>query len=283
MKILLTGANGYIGHFVSNRLSELNIDFVIATRDSFDYDNLSSIRKYWEMENISHVIHLAGSVSNDKSNELFNINIWGLYNLLMVCIEKKVSHFTFVSSNNVYGSNKEEFEETDKLQPNWTNIYGLSKYVGELIVSDFCGFHNLNFANVRVADVYGPGQRHGNLMKTIVYSIANNKPLVMHGQGKRKRDYIYVEDVADGLIHIATNCLEGEYNLGTGVGTTVEQLLNIANSIYENKLDIQYKTLEDEDTSTVVLNIRKLSDTGFTVKYTLEQGLRKLLKGDINE
>ena len=282
MKILLTGASGYIGQYIKKVLKDRSLAFVEGNRNSFDYENIDSIREFYADKSISHVIHLAGSVSNRDCAELFNINIRGLYNLLAVSSEYQIQHVTFVSGNNVYGQYKDsEYNETDICQPEFDNIYGLSKYTGELIVRDYCTNKKIGFAIVRVADVFGPDQKHGNLMKTIIKNLKQNQPLVLYGEGKRVRDYIHVNDVSEGLLYIATNHLLGTYNLGTGTGTSVKQILGIASGIYNDKVTIQHNDIENEDTSSVILSPVKLAKAGFVARYTIEHGMKEILGEDI--
>ena len=80
-------------------------------------------------------------------------------------------HFAFVSTNNVYAANEEQKHSAEeKCAPERDNLYGLSKYVGELLVSDFCTKRGIPYAIVRISDIYGPGQKYGNLLKAIVSS-----------------------------------------------------------------------------------------------------------------
>lgn len=281
MKLLITGGNGYIASYVKMNLEESEISYVESTRESFDFGDINSIRDFFEKKNITHIIHLAGSISNTDTKELFDINLLGLYNLLKVSSKSKVKHFTFVSTNNIYGLEKNvQYNEIDNANPSSENRYGFSKYLAELLVEDFSQKQKLTYANVRVADVYGPGQKHGNLFKSIVNSVYNEKELVLYGEGIRKRDYIYVKDVAAGLIYISKNNLSGVYNLSTGKGTTVKYLLNLVNELIDRKININKIDVEIEDKSSVVLSPDKLAKEGFYAKYNLEKGLKEILKGE---
>ena len=172
MKFLITGSNGYVGEYLNQILEKSNELMVLATRSDFEVLNINQIREFVKEKQITHVIHLAASVSNENSKELFNTNIIGLYNLLKVCKENNVKHFTFASGNNVYGIYKDSsYVEEDNIYTDSNNYYGISKYVGKLLVRDFCKQNNIGFANVRIGDIYGPYQKHGNLLKTIVQNI----------------------------------------------------------------------------------------------------------------
>lgn len=282
MKFLITGSNGYVGEYLSRLLKKANELIITATRKDFDFKSISQIREFFKEKEITHVIHLAASISNENSKELFDINITGLYNLLKVCQENHIQHFTFASSNNVYGTYKDNrYTEEDNIYTDSSNYYGMSKYTGELLVSDFCKKNNIVFANVRIGDIYGPYQNHGNLLKTIVRNVKEEKDLIQYGQGIRERDYIYIEDVVEGLYFISKYSLSGVINLSTGVGTTIRQLLNISKAIVDNKIKIIYKEVENEDTTKVVLDNVKLQKLGFSPKVSIEEGIKKVFEEEI--
>ena len=131
---------------------------------------------------------------------------------------------------------------------------------------------------VRIADVYGPNQNHGNLIKGIISNIENKENLKLYGEGKRQRDYIYIDDVIRGLEFIYENNLKGIYNLGTGVGTSVKEIIDIVLKICQNRIDLDYIKVEKEDTSKVILNIGKLKKLGFSCNTTVEEGLKKIIE-----
>lgn len=249
-----------------------------ASRSHFDYSDIESIRDYFKDKEIDHVIHLAGAVEKRTSSEYFESNISGLYLFLLVCADCNVKHITFASGNNVYASNTDKPHNEDECaRPEPSNIYGISKYAGELIVKDFCSTRNIGYANVRIGDIYGPNQKYGNLMKAIVNAVRNETPLKLYGDGIRTRDYIYISDVVDGLYFISKMKLYGTYNLGTGRGTSVKELIEIANQLSGGKCGIQRVDTAAEDTSHVILDVGKLEKAGFKARVDIKEGLKKTI------
>lgn len=281
MNTLITGANGYIGGYLHKEMKARGLSYICSSRNDFDYTDINSIRSFFKGKNIDTVIHLAGVVDNKDSADLFDINLMGLYDLLRVCEEFKVKRIVFASTNNVYGTvQKTLLKETDVVMPDYANKYGFSKYMGELLVKDFCSSVGMSFANVRIADVYGPEQKHGNLLRAIANNAKEGKPLALYGEGVRTRDYTYVKDVAAGLAFLAQSDFCGEINLGTGIGTSVKQMLDIVNKICDNKLEIKKVSVDQEDSSCVVLNIDRLNSLGFMAKYSVENGMTEIIKGE---
>lgn len=197
--------------------------------------------------------------------------------MIKSCEEIKIEKFIFISTNNVYGikNNCNLFVEEEVLNVDKNNKYGISKYIGEKLVS-----YTLQEKSciVRIADVYGPNQNHGNLIKGIISNIENKENLKLYGEGKRQRDYIYIDDVIQGLEFIYENNLKGVYNLGTGIGTSVKEIINIVLRICQNKIGLDHIKVDKEDTSKVILNVEKLKKLGFSCNTTIEEGLKKIIE-----
>ncbi|OSA93996.1 UNVERIFIED_ORG: UDP-glucose 4-epimerase [Clostridium botulinum] len=280
MKILLTGASGYIGkHLYQSAINCGNMELITANRESFDYSDVKSIEKFFmDNKGITHIIHLASSISNN-SEDLFDVNLLGLYKFLNIASKNNIKHFIFASTNNVYNfSYGKPICENEPCEPSFDNKYGFSKYMGELLIKDLCQNRGILFSNVRIADVYGSNQKHGNLIKAIVENVRENRPLKIYGDGKRIRDYIYIQDVVDGLLYIANNKLTGDYNLSTGIGTSVREILDTVNNIFNNTLETEKINVDNEDESIVILDCKKINNEGFVAKYSVKDGFTKILK-----
>ncbi len=280
MGCLITGGSGYVGSRLADSLRKNGEEVYIAARVDFDYTDIQPIRDFFINKDINRVVHLAGVVATNELGQYYQSNIVGLYMLLMVCAEQGCHHFTFASTNNVYKPSVESHSEAEPMQPEVKNLYGISKYAGELIVADFCTQRGLGFANVRIGDIYGPGQRYGNLLKVIVRSVKEKIPLKRYGKGVRTRDYIYITDVVNGLSFISKNCLQGMFNLATGQATSINRLLEIANKISEGACGIEDVPCEYEDQSRVVLQVDALKRLGFCTSINIEEGLKKTVMED---
>lgn len=124
-------------------------------------------------------------------------------------------------------------------------------------------------------------------MKGIISNLENKKNIQLYGEGKRERDYIYIDDVIRGLEFIYENNLTGIFNLGTGVGTSVKRITDIVMDICKNNginTSLDYVQVNKEDSSKVILNVEKLKNLGFCYNVTIEEGLRKIIeeRGIIN-
>lgn len=276
-RLLLTGAGGYVGTRLADKLEKRG-KIVRADRGSFDYQSVDSIRRFFEEKEIRTVIHLAAVCESQDPGAYYLVNICGLKNLLTVCLEYGVRQFSFISGNNVYSADvKEVHTEEETCRPDERNLYGISKYMGELLIKDMLQQSTMKYCILRISDIYGPGQRYGNLMKAMISRAGNGEALQVYGQGLRTRDYIYIQDVVDGIYFSLKHGLSGIYNLSTGVGTRVLELAQLVDRIRGGRGGIEYLPCENEDVSCVILSPDKLAREGFRTSYSLEQGIREIL------
>ena len=252
--------------------------------EELDLQNYIEVLDFLKKNKINKIIHLGWKIEN--GNGVIYDNVETLNNLLKASEEVQIEQFIFISGNNVYGTglNGNSFSEKDRMNPDENNKYGISKYLGEELVKYSM---NEKACIIRIADVYGPNQNHGNLMKGIISNLENKKNIQLYGEGKRERDYIYIDDVIRGLEFIYENNLTGIFNLGTGVGTSVKRITDIVIDICKNNginTGLDYVQVNKEDSSKVILNVEKLKNLGFCYNVSIEEGLRKIIeeRGIIN-
>lgn len=275
MSLLITGGTGYIGKKLVQQLEKKYSPIHSVGIEELNLLNYTDTLNFLKDNNITEVIHLGWSMENE--NKAIYDNTEALINLIRACELVEVKKFIFASTNNVYGTSADSclFSENDIPKPDDANKYGISKYIGEKLIN-----YTLKEKSciIRIADVYGPGQTHGNLIKAIISNVENKENLKLYGKGERERDYIYIDDVIRGIEFIYENNLTGTYNLGTGVGTNIKKIVDIVLKICQNMIGFDYVKVEKEDTSKVILNIEKLKKIGFYSNITIEEGLKKILR-----
>ncbi|MBQ6465557.1 MAG: NAD(P)-dependent oxidoreductase [Oscillospiraceae bacterium] len=278
MAWLITGGKGYVGsHLIRALPEELRADCLCPRRAELNLSSWESVKQYFETHEISRIVHLAAALDSDPKN-LFESNIIAPYLLLEAARSYKVEYFLMASTNNVYGDGPEDFREDDAYHP-WTgNHYGISKMYGELAVRTLLEGTDTQWAIVRIGDIYGPKQKVGALLKAVVGNILGARPQRLYGEGDRTRDYIYIDDVAEGFRFVLENKLQGVYNLATGKGTNVREIVAIAESISPCGEDTVLVPVEKEDHSRVVLNVDKLAAAGFRAPTGFAEGLKKIVE-----
>lgn len=275
MSLLITGGTGYIGKKLVQQLRKKNSNVYSIGIEDLNLLNYGDTLNFLKENNIKKIIHLGWSMNNE--NRAIYDNIEAMSNLIKSCEEIQIEKFIFASTNNVYGTKIKNvpFLEEDRLSPDINNKYGISKYIGEKLA-----IYTLEkkCCIIRIADVYGPGQNHGNLIKAIISNVENKENIKLYGKGKRERDYIYIDDVIRGIEFIYENNLSGIYNLGTGEGTSVKKIVDIVLNLCQNRIGLDYIEAENEDTSKVVLNVEKLKKLGFNYSINIKEGLKKIIE-----
>lgn len=245
MKILITGVAGFIGSKVAecyikkghevtgvDDLSQGNINN-IPKKISFIKHDLSDPNVLNKLpKDCDYILHLAGQSSSEISfdNPVDDLkkNSISTLNLIKYGISKKVKKFLFASSMSVYG-NVPDRPISERVIPSPISCYGLSKLTSESYLEIFK--NKLPYVNLRMFNVYGPGQDLNNLrqgMVSIYLAQAITKGEVhVKGSLSRFRDFIYIDDVVDSWYSLTFNDIRNmSINVGTGNRTTVKLLLD---------------------------------------------------------
>jgi len=252
--LLITGGCGFIGSNVVNYLIDKYQDIKIVNVDILDY---CADRKNVEIEEgekyklyvcsitdkvkilnilienkIDTVMHLAAQthVDNSFGNSLIftETNTMGTHVLLECCrIYGGIKRFIHMSTDEVYGEILEGKCSTSSLL-NPTNPYAASKAGAEFIVNSYRISYGMPTIITRGNNVYGPRQYPEKLIPKFILHLLNNKKCPVHGEGKSRRNFIYVNDVARALDIIMTKGEIGEiYNIGTDCEKSVLDILDI--------------------------------------------------------
>jgi len=230
MKILVTGAAGFIGFFVSKKLIAMghevtgidnlndyyevslkkdrlkNIDspnFTFSNIDLADSFNLNSIFK---AKNFDYVINLAAQAgvrySLEKPGEYINSNIVGFTNILEACRHNSIKHLIYASSSSVYGLNSSiPFSVKDNVD-HPVSLYAATKKANELLAHSYSHLYNLPTTGLRFFTVYGPWGRPDMAYFSFTKAIIEGKPIKVFNQGNMERDFTHIDDIVYGVISL---------------------------------------------------------------------------------
>ena len=292
---------------IADNLSNSSIDVIdkikkISNREVIFYEvditDENATEKIFMENNIDGIIHFAGfkavGESVEKPLEYYHNNILSTLVLCKMCKKYNVNKFVFSSSATVYGDNSVPFVETMDLLPT-TNPYGETKVINERILADIAkANHSFGVTLLRYFNPIGahesgligevPNGIPNNLMPYIT-QVAKGKleKLKVFGNdydtidGTGVRDYIHVLDLAEGHVAAIKNLKEGVsiYNLGTGQGTSVMQLINTFIDV--NKLDIPYEIVGRRagDIAECYADATKAKEElGWVAKHNIEDMVR---------
>ncbi|SKA83490.1 NAD-dependent epimerase [Desulfobaculum bizertense] len=231
MKILVTGAAGFIGSHLSMRflseghtvvgLDNLNdyysVDLKKARLARFqddpnftfvkmDLEDEKGIAELFAREKFTHVINLAAqagvrySIENPKA--YVDSNVVGFLHLLEGCRHNDVKHFTFASSSSVYGLNTTmPFSVHDNVD-HPISLYAATKKSNELMAHTYSYLYGLPCTGLRFFTVYGPWGRPDMALFLFTKAILEGKPINVFNHGKMRRDFTYIDDIVEGVVRV---------------------------------------------------------------------------------
>lgn len=297
MKVLITGGAGFIGHNLAVYLSKRGFDVTaldnmerasgaatakliesgvkVITADVRDFDNY---------DGFDVVVHAAAYVSVEESVadplKYIHNNAYGTSKVAYECAKRGIK-MIYLSSAAVYGEPKRlPIDEEHPREP--ISPYGLSKLMGELVLSNFRKAYGLGFVTLRLFNVYGPGQNpnYAGVITNFIERAMRGEPLVIYGDGEQTRDFIFVEDVARVIeAFIEEGAFDGEaYNVGTGVPTKIIELAHIIRSLVGRDVGLVFMPSRPGDIRHSFADVSKLRER-FPISFTpLREGLAKLIK-----
>ena len=305
-KIVVTGGAGFLGsHLVRLLLQRGNSVTVLDDfshgkemhlKEIIDNPNLRIIKGTitnlndvnTSFENSQIVFHLAVLDLRQSIKEPEKVNdviVNGTLNCLKVARNKNIELFVNCSSSEVFGSAQYiPMDEKHPLLPE--TPYAASKVAQDMYTFSFGRTYGLPWTTVRPFNMYGPNSHwqgyRGELIPKMIVRAMNNKPLVIFGEGNQTRDFIYVEDAAEGILNIASNklCLNNSINICTGIETSI---FKIAQTICkEFSLDPNvYIQKQDPRPGDVMRHLGDNSKfkkiTGYLPKTTIEEGISRTI------
>lgn len=295
-RVVVIGGNGFLGSFLIERLKKDGYKkIVVLDLSSNKVPEGVTFKKYNLGKNTNGlekivkkddtVIHLACSVIplTSEKNRLRDAeeNIIGSLNLLEICAKKKIGRFIFISSGGaVYGDNSgKPFIESDELNPK--SSYGVIKVAIEKYVTSLSNIYNINYTILRLSNLYGRkflDSRQFGVVDIFISKCLNNEVIQIWGDGENVRDYIHIDDAVDFLMQtIKNDSISGIYNIGTGIGTNLNQVAKIVEKNTGKKLAILYLKSRNTDVKYNILSIKKAKKTGWKPKYNISSGIKKIL------
>lgn len=231
MKILVTGAAGFIGMTTSLRLlargdeviglDNMNDYYDVVLKQNrlkrltshanfkfvqLDVEDRSGIESLFAEEKFDKVIHLAAQAgvrySLKNPHAYVDSNLVGFVNILEGCRHNKVQHLVYASSSSVYGGNtKMPFSEHDSVD-HPVSLYAATKKANELMAHTYSHLYNLPTTGLRFFTVYGPWGRPDMALFLFTKAIMDGRPIEVYNYGNMQRDFTYVDDIVEGVVRV---------------------------------------------------------------------------------
>jgi len=231
MKMLVTGAAGFIGYHLSKRLIKeghriIGLDNIndyydvqlkhdrlaqLAPLSSFSFVNIGledtvNIDQLFRREQFDVVVNLAAQAgvrySLQNPNAYIQSNVVGFMNILEGCRHNKVKHLVYASSSSVYGANTAMPFSVHHNVDHPVSLYAATKKTNELMAHTYSSLYNIPTTGLRFFTVYGPWGRPDMAYFSFTKAILEGKPIDVYNHGLMKRDFTYIDDIVEGVVRV---------------------------------------------------------------------------------
>ena len=301
--VLVTGGAGFIGsHVVDAYLERGDRVWVVDDLSSGSLANVNEKAEFVEMgiqdpdlrglfrdvgfDLVSlHAAQIDVRTSVADPARDASINVLGMLNVVEGARETGTCRIVYVSSGGVVYGEPEEIPTPERAAKLPLSPYGVTKLSGEYYLHYYEVVHGIEYVALRYANVFGPRQDpHGEAGVVAIFCerLQSAEELTIFGEGEQTRDYVYVKDV------VVANLLASEmilkpgpdidavaFNVGTGVGTSVNRLADVLESIAENRPGRVYREARAGELRHSTLDVSRFAERGWAARHTLEDGLRE--------
>lgn len=324
MKILLTGCSGFIGMHVSQLLLERG-DVVVGIDNLNEYYDsklklarLEQLKRYpgfkfirgdivdrvlieglFSTEKPNCVIHLAAQpgVRYSLMNPFVYVqtNLVGFGNVLEACRLNKVEHLVYASSSSVYGMNVRIPFSVQNNVDHPVSLYAASKKANELMAHAYSHLYDLPTTGLRYFTVYGPWGRPDMSPWLFTSAILEGRPIDVFNNGKMKRDFTFVDDIAEGTVRVLGHIPKGNptfsakdpdpssssapykiYNIGSHQPVELMNFIQNIEDILGKKAKKNFLPMQPGDVTTTYADVEDLKrEIGFEPQTSLTEGLKR--------
>ncbi len=264
MKVLVTGAAGFIGSFVAQRLLERG-DEVVGLDNLNDYYDVTlkkarlarlegqpgfrfalldladrnGVEALFRAENFRRVVHLAAQAgvrySLSNPHAYVSSNVVGTLHILEGCRHYGVEHLVYASTSSVYGANTQMPFSVHQTVDHPLSLYAATKKSNELMAHTYASLYGLPVTGLRFFTVYGPWGRPDMALFQFTRNMLEGRPIDVYNYGNHRRDFTYVDDIVEGVVRALDHVATADPNWDSdapdpGTSRAPYRLYNIGNS-----------------------------------------------------
>jgi UDP-glucuronate 4-epimerase len=316
MRILVTGAAGFIGFHVAARLlrdgaTVLGIDnlngyydprlkrsrLALLEHARFEFAHLDiadrpAMETLFAREEFSQVIHLAAQAgvrhSIDRPHDYVDSNITGFLHVLEGCRRARVGHLIYASSSSVYGGNtKIPFAVEDRVDRP-ISLYAATKKANELMAHSYAHLFRIPMTGLRFFTVYGPWGRPDMAPYKFARAIVRGDVIDIFNYGRMERDFTYIDDIVEGVVRVlsrppvaaaASVAPSAIYNIGNHTAIELETFISELERLLGVRAIREYEPLQPGDVPATFASIERLAAAiGFAPSTPLHVGLASFVR-----
>lgn len=290
MRILVTGAAGFIGADLSQKLVQAGHEVVgldnvndyydvQLKRDrltnleglenfiftEFDICDSNQLNELFRENQFDRVVHLAAQAgvrySLEKPQVYIDSNLVGFGNILEACRNYGNLPLIYASSSSVYGANRSyPFHESDRVD-NPISLYAATKKANELMAHSYSSLYGISTIGLRFFTVYGPWGRPDMAPMRFAKRMLAGEPIPVYNNGDMIRDFTYIDDIIEGVLRVIEKEMLPSYdiyNIGRGQPVPLMEFVEALEKHLEVEADIHYLPMQDGDVPRTMADITKL-------------------------
>ena len=299
MKILISGGAGFVGsHLVDRLIKDGHRVVVIDNLSTGEKENLNPKAKFYKIDICSPkisqifkkekpemVFHLAAQIDVRKSVEnpieSAKVNILGSLNILENCQKFKIKKIIFTSTGGAIYGEAEIIPTPEDYPANPLSPYGIEKLTIEKYLDYYWKIFKIPYISLRLANVYGPRQNskgEAGVIAIFCDKMLCGKQPIIYGNGKKTRDFVFVDDVAEANILAMKSKKSGIFNIGTGKETDINTIFEKIKKLIGVKCKKIHAPAQLGEQKRSCLDYQKAKkELSWRPKYSLENGLRETI------
>ena len=310
MKILVTGAAGFVGYHLSKQLLELghrvtgidsfNAYYDVSLKEArihqlsgyqdfrcirMDITDTEALMQLCSQERFLVVIHLAAQAgvrySLENPRAYIDSNIHGFFSILEACRIYPVEHLIYASSSSVYGNNaKVPFSEKDRTDTP-VSLYAATKKSNEVLAHTYAQLYKIPATGLRFFTVYGPWGRPDMAYYSFTKAILAGEPIQVFNHGKLSRDFTYIDDIISGIIPLISlpPAEHTIYNIGNNTPVELSYFIETLEHLLGKKAIQKMVPMQPGDVLSTYADISALQKaTGYNPHTAIESGLKAFVE-----
>jgi GDP-L-fucose synthase len=307
LKIFVAGHKGMVGSAIVRLLKNQDVEIISKDRTELDLLNQHDVQKFFEHEKIDQVYLAAAKVGGIHANNSYPAdfiyeNVMVQTNIIHSAFVNKVKKLLFLGSSCIYPKYanqpmKEDELLAGKLEPT-NEPYAIAKIVGikmcESYNRQYGKSHGVDYRSIMPTNLYGPGDNYhpenSHVIPGLIYrfhkaKINNLESVIIWGTGTPKREFLYVDDMAQAAIHVMNldkkiydeqmSSETSHINVGSEQELTIKELAETIKEVIDFKGKINFDPSKPDGSTRKLLNSERINKLGFNPKTDLKEGLIK--------
>jgi len=292
-KIFVAGHNGMVGSSIHRTLQKYGyVNLITRSRQELNLCNQEAVEGFIRAEKPDYIFMAAAKVGGIHANNTYRAdfiyeNLMIEANLINSAARHGVGRLMFLGSSCIYPRDcpqpmKEEYLLTGALEPT-NEPYAIAKISGIKLCENYNRQYGTKFVSVMPTNLFGPNDNYDLMNSHVIPALIRKahdakiegaKELIVWGSGSPRREFLYVDDLADACVLLMEkNISEGVFNVGTGTDVTIKELVEIITSVVRYQGNIVFDTKKPDGSPQKLLDVTKINELGWSPKTQLWDGI----------